>query len=140
MFYAQRVAMEVIYPEAGHFLRELRQKGGLDITEAARLMNVSYSVLARAERGVSRPHLRYARRIAAYYGLTVSEIWDTPRPRKGSGLTITVECEWCGHRGEYPAEMVVKQTEYRGNVWACINVEACDARDAVREEAEETAA
>lgn len=59
-------------------LRAQRVNRGLSQAQAAREMGVDSDALARAERGVGRPHPRNALRIADFYGYKVTDIWPVP--------------------------------------------------------------
>lgn len=64
-------------------LRTARINRGLSQAEAARQIGVDADALARAERGVARPHPRNALPIAAFYGYKVTDIWPVDSEPSG---------------------------------------------------------
>jgi transcriptional regulator with XRE-family HTH domain len=83
----------------GDRLREVREKKGLTITEAADLLESHFSTLSSYERGVRQPNPKALARLAAFYGVSVDWLLNTKPPEKSEehtnepGLTPKLEAE-----------------------------------------------
>lgn len=59
-------------------LRTLRRDRGLTLETASGHMGISKQALSLIERGEVTPTAPVAFRVAAFYGLRVSDVWPTP--------------------------------------------------------------
>lgn len=56
-------------------LKSSRLDLGLTLRMASQLMGVNWKTLQRAEKGLTRPHPRTAKRICDFYRLKPSDVW-----------------------------------------------------------------
>lgn len=59
-------------------IRSLRRNRGLLLKEVADVVEVTESAMSMYERGERTPNNRIAKRIADFYGYTVTDLWPDP--------------------------------------------------------------
>ncbi|MEA2311838.1 MAG: hypothetical protein QOE28_1806 [Solirubrobacteraceae bacterium] len=121
----------------GAKVRALRQERGLTLKELGRRAGLSHPFLSQLERGLARPSLNSAERIAAALGIPVGTLWTMPRRGRvelvrsdegdserhadadaPGGLRTLAACgeplivrEWTGGSRQWPDEPAVENGE-----------------------------
>jgi mannose-6-phosphate isomerase-like protein (cupin superfamily) len=98
----------------GPRIRELRRRRGLTLQELGARTNLTHAFLSQVERGLARPSLRSAVRIAAALGVAVGTLIEPSDASGGPRLTRATTVPGIGGDG-VPAEATVRALTSEGH-------------------------